>query len=205
MLGHAARGDRLVVAYLTSGELGLKHLPMEQARALREKEAEAAGQILRVARADFWRAADWSVSAETARLSRALDGLMKAEEPGMVYVPHSLEEHPDHEAAWPLLRQVLRQHRGPIPEVRAYEVWTPLSRFDHVEDITLVFPQKILALQAYASQLKEFDYERAVRGLNQYRGVLAARVEFAEVFQSLSPHGDPEQAATGWPGTPPAS
>ena len=36
------------------------------------------------------------------------------------------------------------------------------------------------------SQLNEFDYVRAVRGLNQFRGALAAKCQYAEVFQSIS-------------------
>ena len=71
-------------------------------------------------------------------------------------------------------------------EVRAYEVWAPLSEFDHVEDISRVMPRKLRALRAHSSQLKEFDYERAVRGLNQFRGALAAKCRYAEVFQTTS-------------------
>jgi LmbE family N-acetylglucosaminyl deacetylase len=71
------------------------------------------------------------------------------------------------------------------PEVRTYEVWTPLSEYDHVEDISRVMPRKLRALHAHRSQLNEFDYERAVRGLNQFRGALAAKCPYAEVFQTI--------------------
>ena len=36
---HARRGDPITVAYLTSGELGLKHLARNKARLTREREA----------------------------------------------------------------------------------------------------------------------------------------------------------------------
>jgi hypothetical protein len=45
--------------------------------------------------------------------------------------------------------------------------------------------RKLRALRAHKSQLQEFDYVRAVSGLNQFRGALAARCPFAEVFQSV--------------------
>ena len=35
---HAARGDRVEIIFLTSGELGLKHLPRKQAWEIREYE-----------------------------------------------------------------------------------------------------------------------------------------------------------------------
>jgi hypothetical protein len=42
--------------------------------------------------------------------------------------------------------------------------------------------RKLEAMRAYASQLQEFALDRAVEGLNQYRGALAAHSDFAEVF-----------------------
>jgi LmbE family N-acetylglucosaminyl deacetylase len=55
-----------------------------------------------------------------------------------------------------------------------------------VEDISRVMPRKLKALKAHRSQLKEFNYERAIKGLNQYRGELAAKGRYAEVFSRLN-------------------
>ena len=43
---HSDRGERTVAVFLTSGELGLEHLPREEAWRVREGEAEAAAEIL---------------------------------------------------------------------------------------------------------------------------------------------------------------
>jgi LmbE family N-acetylglucosaminyl deacetylase len=75
--------------------------------------------------------------------------------------------------------------RGVLPELRAYEVWTPLTTHDHVEDITRVIQRKVRALRAHGSQLKEFNYERAMKGLNAFRGELAGKCRYAEVFQTI--------------------
>ena len=83
------------------------------------------------------------------------------------------------------MRAALRSARIVGPALRAYEVWTPLREFDQVEDISSVMARKLRALRAHRSQLKEFDYVRAVTGLNQFRGELAARCRYAEVFQSI--------------------
>jgi LmbE family N-acetylglucosaminyl deacetylase len=184
---HTARGDHVAVVFLTSGELGLKHLSRERARRIREREAQAAAKILKLAALEFLRLPDWTMSERAAQGARGLSAILAREAPRLIYVPHPHEWHPDHQAALPLLREALRSSRIVQPELRGYEVWTPLADHDHVEDITTVMPRKLRALRAYRSQLKEFDYVRAVSGLNQFRGELAARCRYAEVFQTIQP------------------
>lgn len=183
---HEQRGDRVGVVFLTSGELGLKKLPLNKARAVREKEARAAAKILGLAKVEFLRQPDWMLGEHLKTAARALRTMLLAEQPQLIYVPHENEWHPDHRAALPVLRQALKSWRGASPEVRAYEVWTPLTAHDHVEDISRVMPRKLKALRAHRSQLKEFNYERAVRGLNAFRGELAAKCRYAEVFQTVA-------------------
>lgn len=182
---HAARGDRVVVVYVTSGELGLKHLAREKAWAIREGEARRAAKVLGVAALEFLRLPDWSVEDHVARAARMLRPILDREKPARIYVPHPREWHPDHRAALRVLRAACRGSTV-RPETLGYEVWTPLSEHDQVEDITAEMPKKLRALRAHRSQLKQFDYVRAVRGLNQFRGELAAKCRYAEVFQTIS-------------------
>ena len=72
----------------------------------------------------------------------------------------------------------------PTPDLRAYEVWTPLAAYDHARDVSAVMPRKLRALRCHASQLGHFRYDRAGRGLNRYRGAMATRTAYAEVFAS---------------------
>ena len=183
---HAKRGDRVVVAFLTSGELGLKHLPREKAWTIREKEANAATKILGVARIYFLRQPDWMLGDHIKTAARALRPVLLVEKPQLIYVPHKAEGHPDHQAALPLLKLALKTWRAPAPELRAYEVWTPLATNDNVANITPMMARKLRALRAYRSQLHEFNYERAVRGLNSFRGELGAKCRYSEVFQSVT-------------------
>ena len=118
-------------------------------------------------------------------VAKVLRPILEAENPEIIYVPHGNDGHPDHRASWPILRLALPPRKVAKPEVRAYEIWTPLAGYDHLEDITGVMPRKLRALRAHGSQLGEFNYERAVRGLNAFRGELAARCQYAEVFQSM--------------------
>lgn len=185
--GHVARGDRVTAVFLTSGELGLKHLAREKAWRVRETEARKAGGILGIAGIDFLRMADWSAGKHIRSAAPRLRTVLQRDKPELIYLPHPGEWHPDHQAALPLLRTALRGWRGSKPALRGYEVWTPLSHYDEVEDISKVMSRKLRALRAHRSQVAGWDYVRAITGLNQYRGVLAAKCQFAEVFQTLSP------------------
>ena len=126
-------------------------------------------------------------AAGTCSPAAALKPVLELENPAVVYLPHEADGHPDHQATLRILRAALRRCRELKPELLAYEVWTPLPEHDLTVDISRVMPRKLRALRAHRSQLGEFDYVRAVTGLNQFRGALAGKCRFAEVFQTLSP------------------
>jgi LmbE family N-acetylglucosaminyl deacetylase len=187
---HTGRGDRVTTVFLTSGELALKHLDREEAWRVRETEARAAANVLTTQDGVFLRQPDWYVGDGIDNAAAALRPVLEREAPDLIYLPHPLEWHPDHRATLGVLRQALRDSELAAPSLLLYEVWTPLSTYDHVEDITAVMPQKLRAVRCYTSQLDQFRYDRAARGLNQYRGALAARSHYAEVFQYavVDPH-----------------
>jgi LmbE family N-acetylglucosaminyl deacetylase len=180
---HTLRGDRVAAVFLTSGELGLKHLPREEAWRVREGEAETAAEVLGLADLTFLRRPDWSVGEGVDEAADLLRPILAREAPQYIYLPHDREWHPDHRAALAVVRAALRDSGIPAPALRTYEIWTPLSEHDDVKDITSVMARKLRAVRCYRSQLAGFRYDRAVRGLNQYRGALAARCRYAEVFR----------------------
>jgi N-acetylglucosamine malate deacetylase 1 len=179
---HHKKGDAVSVIFLTSGELGLKHLPAKKAWAIREAEARKAARILKIKSLFFLRCSDWSLGDDIPKASRRLRPLLKKIKPHLIYLPHPQDGHPDHQVALPILQAALDRNSSPTPALRFYEVWTPLSQFDFVQDITSCMERKLRALRAHESQLQDFDYVQAVTGLNQYRGSLAAKCKFAEVF-----------------------
>jgi LmbE family N-acetylglucosaminyl deacetylase len=186
----------VVVVFLTSGELGLKRFPREEAWRVREGEAEAAAEVLGVAALNFLRLPDWDVGDLVDDAAMLLRPILRQERPSVVYVPHPAEWHPDHQAALPIVRAALPDGNDP-PQGLTYEVWTPLAAYDHVEDITTVMRRKLQAVRRYRSQIGHFRYDRAVFGLNQYRGSLASRSRYAEVFQSASLPLDRAEAPLG--------
>ena len=100
---------------------------------------------------------------------------------------HALEWHPDHRASLPVVRAALRASGLPPPALLAYEVWTPLAEYDDGEDISSVLSRKLAAVRCHRSQVAQLRYDRAVRGLNQFRGAAAWGCRYAEVFQHTDP------------------
>jgi LmbE family N-acetylglucosaminyl deacetylase len=188
---HRRRDDPVRVVFLTSGERGLAGLPEESARAVREAEAEAAREVLGVERLDFLRLPDLGLSDALDRAAQRLRPVLEAWPPDLIYLPHPEESHPDHAAALPIVRAALTgfTRRPASPELRGYEVWSPMTHPGWVEDITEVLRQKVRAIRCHRSQLSPSRYDRAIRGLNQYRGVMAAGSRYAEAFRYLDPYG----------------
>jgi LmbE family N-acetylglucosaminyl deacetylase len=184
---HTDRGDRVTTVFLTSGEIALKHLPREEAWQIRETEAAAAAEVLGIARLNFLRQPDWFVNEMIEETGAMLHPIIEEEQPEIIYLPHERESIPDHEVSLAIVRSALsRIELSSKINLMTYEVWTPLSEYDHIEDITSVMSRKMKALWCHRSQIGYFRYDQAVRGLNRYRGELGARCRYAEVFQTAS-------------------
>ena len=186
---HQARGDRVHVVFLTSGERFSRDVPAESIAPLREAEAEKACQVLAVHGIDFLRLPDLELNEDVGRAAQRLRPVLETRPPGVIYVPHPQESHPDHAAALVIVRAALELCPSAVrvPELRGYEVWSPLTRYDWVEDITPVMARKLGAVRCYLSQLHRFRYDHAARGLNRYRGILAGGCRYAEAFVCLDP------------------
>ena len=186
LLHHADRGDAIHVAFLSSGELGLKHMDPADAGELREREAVAAMAVLGIAETTFLRRSDRFVEEDVDGLAEEVADLIAEHSADLVYAPHRDEGHSDHRAGYAVAVEAARRQGLEGDALRLYEVWTPMSRFDHVEDVSDVMERKLAAIRCHASQLPAFDFAAAVAGLNRYRGVMAGRCEYAEVFRAAS-------------------
>jgi LmbE family N-acetylglucosaminyl deacetylase len=183
---HSERGDAVDAVFLTSGELGLKKFPCEKAWKIREAEARDCCKVLGIQEPRFLRLPDWMMGDDIERAATQLKGVLEESRPEMIYLPHPTEWHPDHHATLPVVRAALQTAAVEVPALRGYEVWTPMAEYQHAENITHVMPRKLRALRKHVSQMAEWDYVRAVRGLNEFRGAMAGRCRYAEVFQDLT-------------------
>lgn len=182
---HTARGDRVSVVFLTSGEKGIKNLTPEAIWTIREREAELAAEVLGIHRVEFLRGKDYYLGDALEASAAGLRPLLRREAPHRIYVPHPQEWHPDHKASLPILELAMAPLDLGKPTILGYEVWTPLAEYDDGENITEVMPKKLDAVRCYESQVSQLRYDRGVQGLNQYRGAIAWACEYAEVFRHL--------------------
>lgn len=187
---HVVRGDEVRAVFLTSGERGGHGRPPDETARLREAEARTAAGILGLAAIEFWRLPDGAMRADRRATERLAD-LIAAWRPGLIYVTHEDEMHPDHRAAARLVRRALYAVRGraPAPDVRLYEVWTPLQTMDEIIDISDHVADKLAAIRAHASQCAVVKFDDAALGLNRYRGELHSWPggDYAEVFRKMRP------------------
>lgn len=178
----SVRGDRVVTVFLTSGELGLKELARDEASRVREREAEAAASVLGIAAFSFLRYPDCHVAAAVAEVGADLRRIVEREQPAMIYLPHPQDGHPDHQASLAVVQAALRGGTVTAPTLLTYEIWTPMADYYYVEDITPVLRQKVRAIHCHESQVRQLRYDRAARGLSQYRGAVAGACPYAEIF-----------------------
>jgi LmbE family N-acetylglucosaminyl deacetylase len=179
----AGAGRRVVVLFLTSGELGINGMEPAEARATREHEAEDAAAVLGLARLEFARLPDYNVAADMDSARGVIARMLDEERPTTIYVPHDGDQHPDHSAAASALRLASHDHDPSI--ALGYEVWTPVGDLFSARDVTNVMRTKLEAIRAHRSQLMTYRYDRAIWGLNRYRGVMTIRRPFAEAFAAV--------------------
>lgn len=180
---HVSGGDPVTVAYLTSGERGLAHLAPEEAVRVREAEAEAAASVLGLSGTAFLRLPDSLLGSCVEEAAARLAGVIEEHQPELLYLPHPQESHPDHAASLPVTLWALENLNVTSLTLLTYEVWTPLPVWDLVNDITSVMSRKLEAIRCYPSQLQQFRYDDAARGLNTFRGALSGACRYAEAFR----------------------
>lgn len=163
---HRKQKDRVKVIYLTSNRR-------------RREEARLSTQILGINELSFLGFEDGHLSAgkkEVASIEKVLTNF----KPDIIYAPYFIDSHSDHQATAEILGQAVKKSRFQ-GKIWSYEIWTPIlaNRIIRIDD---VFAQKVLAIKAYQSQLKDRDYLRAISGLNAYRARMFGAGERAEAF-----------------------
>jgi N-acetylglucosamine malate deacetylase 1 len=195
IIQHVERGDTVHIVYVTSGEHGSPVYTPAELATLREGEAASGARILGAQQTTFLRQPDGSVSY-TIELVNQFVQLIRAEKPDVLYLPHSADGHKDHQQIFLVVTEAAGRAGGSsFPELGTegwsvgtllgYEVWTPLSRFQYVNDITDVIETKLSALREHRSQLANVQYDDAVRSLNRYRGIMTERATYCECFEVL--------------------
>lgn len=192
---HVQRGDTVHVVYVTSGEHGSPVYTPAELAAIREEEAAKGARILGAQQTTFLHQPDGNVSYSLDLVNHFIQ-LIRTEKPDVLYLPHSNDGHKDHQQTFAVVTEAAGRAGGnsfpewggkawTIATILGYEVWTPLTRFQYVNDISAVIETKLNALREHRSQLANVQYDDAVRSLNRFRGIMTERGAYCECFEVL--------------------
>lgn len=184
LIKHVQAGHEIQVVYLTSGEQGIAGKMPTETIEIREREAQNALEIMGIPakNAFFFRGPDGALHDKMAEMLQKTQQVLQNFQPDLIYLPSFLDRHADHFTANRLLQAALVKN----VQVAAYEIWTPHIP-NRLIDISRQIAIKQKAMQAYASQLAQLDYEAALLGLNRYRGGMYTNPEvvYAEAYMYL--------------------
>jgi LmbE family N-acetylglucosaminyl deacetylase len=192
---HVAEGGYAAVVFMTRGDTGNttpgKEMTPEQNEQIRKREADEALKILGVQARDYLDLSDGFMRWEPDVI-RQVSSLIRKHRPEVIYAPHADDAHNDHKATWQMVTDAIPRAAWSAfpelgepwfcPELRGYEVWTPISQPNFFINITDFVETKSQAILKYRSQLADQIYNEAALGLNRYRGAMGAGTQYAEAF-----------------------
>ena len=180
LLKASCQGVETHVVVLTDGALGGHR---ENLKSIRQREVKEAARILGLEGLHLWAEPDRSLS-ESDSLMRKIADLISEIQPKSVFFPGPLELHPDHRATgfivWSALQMTYPSGLRPIIHSYEISVQNPMNK---LIDITDQMPEKVKAMQIYASQNEENNYPDLAKALNISRTLtLSSEVKYAEGF-----------------------
>jgi LmbE family N-acetylglucosaminyl deacetylase len=116
----------------------------------------------------------------SAELAKVVEKLLEDYRPDWVFLPSPLDYHRDHVRIAAFLEPLCRRADS-VKKLLFYEIWAPVPA-THVVDITDQASLKRAALAEHATAMACGDYQRAVDGLNRYRGLYLGQERLAEAF-----------------------
>jgi len=184
-----------LVATDGSGSTTLSSLEVKELVLVRQQEAREVSEILGV---QFFIPLPLNnVKSEKNKqhFKNDFKETVKRFKPEEIYIPHpDIDKHPTHQIVSKLVLDELKElsdNDNLQPQkIWCYEVWTPFSVYDRIEDISHYIDLKVRAIEAHRSQLEYKNYTEGMKGLNRYRAVFDERqglteMEYAEVFIEL--------------------
>ena len=182
IINHVEKGNTVGVVYITSGDIGSLDFAPEEVLCIREKEARKASQLLGVSEIHFLRNQD-GLLCYTRENIIWITSLLRLFRPDIVYIPHKNDEHRDHRIVHDLVIEACSwagSARAPecgrqpwsVGTILCYEVGTPLTEVNYVEDITGTIKKKIAAMRHHESQMALLEYDVSGRELLNKRAEL---------------------------------
>lgn len=198
IIKHAIQGDIVTILYMTKGDAAKSLYSKKKLATIREQEARRAAHIIGVSTCCFFNNPDGKIKKNKKTIKETI-ALIRHVKPHIVYIPHKHDEHTDHQATHTIIKTALikayklysqedaiKDIPWNIEKILCYEVWTPLQRVTHIENITQQMELKLTALRQHISQIEDVKYDDAIEGLNRYRGVMTKKGQYCECFKILN-------------------
>ncbi len=181
---HRNDGASCSIVYVTSGEAPKGKKDRETFARQREEEARKGAEQLGVTNLVYMKEPDGKLKLSDDTIETVV-GILKKHKPQLVYIPHALDDHPDHRSTYTIVVEAVKRLKE-RPMVLAYEVWTPLQVITHTAPLTKEeMNLKLEALSEHTSQVKSINFADAISSLNRYRGILMCRASYAECFRLI--------------------
>lgn len=191
----ASEGNEIVFVVVTNGDQGSLTVSQDELAKTRQDEARKSAKVLGVKNIEFLNLRDgltWFKFKEKLQLI----SLIRKYKPDTIFTHASSDHHPDHEIVHKITMDSIKTAAGPwfkeakggahqVSNIFGYEVWNPINQYQMSIDITPYFEIKDAALSEHKSQVQDYPYTEAVKGLAQYRGSMVNGKGLAEVFEVL--------------------
>ncbi len=184
LIKHRLVGSEIRLVYLSDGEKENGRPADKKLSKRRREEAERAAEALGAETA-FSELRDGRI--DEAVVAKITINQIKEFQPDTILLPIEFDDHSDHRATAAGVKKALsvigkQDNAMPDISIMFYEIWTPL------------YPNRIVTIDAeaknklisnYKSQLEVRDYDKAILGLNDYRGYITGAGSPAEAFFAI--------------------
>ena len=195
---YAARGDQVIIAVATNGEVGSATLPKEEIADIRRREAQASANLIGAEFIWMGYPDEFLFSTQETRLDFL--NLVRKARPDVILAHAPIDYHPDHRTSGQILWDIRVMTTVPnivteappcdrIPEIYYFDT---LAGIDFVPqyyvDISETFEMKKAMLACHCSQSAwlenqyDMNYMQFIEYTCRYRGVQCG-VKYAECFQ----------------------
>ena len=180
----AKAGANIQVIYITNGIHGTTDGAADKRLiSIRKKEARTALKCLGKIKTIFLGFDDGNYKANrqaTIKIAEIIKSLKNL----TIFTPWIFDHHSDHAETTKTLARALKISEVDDAQIWQYETWTPLIP-NRIVPIKKRARVKLLAIKEHKSQLKCRRYDKAIAGLNEYRGGIAQLDGPAEAFFAL--------------------
>lgn len=183
---HVLAGDQVEVLILTQGEKGRPGEDESETATIRVHEAYESALVLGSSILEYFDFPDGYLASRQDEAILRMAEKIAYSKPDRIYVTSIYDGHVDHRAANVIVLKALEKSIL-FPEIWTYEVWTPLSEYDEVVDITDVIGVKLRAIRRHESQVNRIRFDEAALALARFRGELHNRPfgPYAECFKRI--------------------